>query len=132
MSAPTRACTISGAGGPTKIGSGTLVLPGANTYSAVPRARRRHAQPCQQPSARDRRADQRRLAGPISPTASPSPIRSRADAFLQIGPWRPHGKRRRAGKREPSGAVLTTGTLGATAINAGGIFAAGATGTPDT
>jgi autotransporter-associated beta strand protein len=33
MSAPTRACTISGAGGPTKIGSGTLVLPGANTHS---------------------------------------------------------------------------------------------------
>jgi hypothetical protein len=33
------------------------------------------------------------LAGPISPTASPSPIRSRADAFLQIGRWRPHGKR---------------------------------------
>jgi hypothetical protein len=74
-------------------------LSGANTYSAIPRPRRRHAQPCQQPGARDRRADQRRLAGPISPTASQSPIRSRADAFLQVGPWRRYGKRRRAGKR---------------------------------
>ena len=45
--------TITNTAGLTKVGSGRLVLSGANTYSVVPRARGRYAQPCQQPGARD-------------------------------------------------------------------------------
>jgi hypothetical protein len=55
--------TITNTAGLTKVGSGRLVLSGANTYSVVPRARGRYAQPCQQPGARDRRADQHRVGG---------------------------------------------------------------------
>ncbi|MFZ2144586.1 MAG: hypothetical protein WAV78_48000 [Xanthobacteraceae bacterium] len=39
--------TIANTAGLTNVDSGRLVLSGANTYSVVPRARGRYAQPCQ-------------------------------------------------------------------------------------